>query len=423
MSLSEEPFAGDANACPALDALCSNLAARLRAVERRKRVRRPKDQEAYDWTLNQVVRGIAIIALNRIENSQGLKVPYSKAAYTGSKGSVTASRTIRDGLEALGLIRVRRGFHAHGVGQKAKRTCLIPTPEFVSEIKASRVRPADLRTERQLIQARRFIGGVGEVPYEIAASRGVLSTVNRAIAAAEIDLPEDAWQRISAEVVEGRVGGKRERYRRHAGDLSRVSLYRSFKGSWDRGGRIYGGFWMDLPKAERAHLTINGSPTVELDFARLHPSILYGREGLVLDFDPYKVPGFEGVDRALGKRTLSRLLNGDWKGKQKINPLSCEPQDREFIADRPTFRAYVAAMRENLSSIARHFGTCVGPQLQRTDSDIAIEVLDRTSKSGVLVLPIHDSFICLRQHGDRLEGIMKEAAYSIIGFDISIRGG
>jgi hypothetical protein len=49
-------------------------------------------------------------------------------------------------------------------------------------------------------------------------------------------------------------------------------LHRVFnRASFRLGGRLYGGFWQNLPKTTRADLVLDGEPTHEADYAQLHP--------------------------------------------------------------------------------------------------------------------------------------------------------
>lgn len=59
-------------------------------------------------------------------------------------------------------------------------------------------------------------------------------------------------------------------------DLTARGLYRVFNNSdFGQGGRFYGGWWQQIPRDMRKYITIDTKQTVELDFANLHPWILY----------------------------------------------------------------------------------------------------------------------------------------------------
>ena len=61
-------------------------------------------------------------------------------------------------------------------------------------------------------------------------------------------------------------------------------LYRVFnRGRFSLGGRFYGAWWQNIPAEERANIRINGADTVELDYPRLHPTLLYSLAGKPMD--------------------------------------------------------------------------------------------------------------------------------------------
>ena len=67
------------------------------------------------------------------------------------------------------------------------------------------------------------------------------------------------------------------------------------RGSFQSGGRLFGGFWQHLPKWQRhKSLLIDGEEVATLDFGQMAPRILYGMAGLSApDQDAYLLPGLE----------------------------------------------------------------------------------------------------------------------------------
>ena len=66
-------------------------------------------------------------------------------------------------------------------------------------------------------------------------------------------------------------------------NFNHVCLRRVFsRGSMERGGRFYGGWWQFIPSEFREFITINGLATVEIDFSELHPRLLYMSQNLAL---------------------------------------------------------------------------------------------------------------------------------------------
>ncbi len=83
-------------------------------------------------------------------------------------------------------------------------------------------------------------------------------------------------------------------------------------GSFEEGGRFYGGWWERIPSRYRPHITIDGMPTVEMDYSAIQPRLLLAERGVELDGDPYDI-GIDERFRPLVKETFNRLLNGKRK--------------------------------------------------------------------------------------------------------------
>ncbi|MGH7223681.1 MAG: hypothetical protein ACRELF_10665, partial [Gemmataceae bacterium] len=86
------------------------------------------------------------------------------------------------------------------------------------------------------------------------------------------------------------------------------ALYRVFKGNWGHGGRMYGGWWQQVPKQMRAFFQIDGERVIECDYPQLHPRLLYRLAGQPLEGDAYTLPGW---DRKLAKKAFNILLNAN----------------------------------------------------------------------------------------------------------------
>lgn len=379
------------DACPNLIAFCDALRERLREVDGRARARTPRDAEAYSQTLTAVAVSIANIALRQLPPAVGVPISFNERAYSGSGISVTALRSIRDGLEALGLVQVTRGFYDREGRGQSKATQLLPTAEFAEIAGQCGLRVWDVnRPPCDVICMNQAVQPVSPMPDDVAASEEVVRALNSLNARHSLSLPDDATRRVIAIMADG-LGKGGSPIATTGYDECAIYLKRIFKYDWCRGGRLYGGFWQNLPREERANLLIDGEATAELDYVTLHPRILYANVARALDFDPYLVPGFD-VPRGMGKRTFNRLLNGSWD-EQMVHPLAFRSEDRECFSSRAEFRAYVASMRGGLSGIGHYLGSALGLELQRRDSELALDVISRCIGMDFPIYPIHDSFV------------------------------
>lgn len=196
----------------------------------------------------------------------------------------------------------------------------------------------------------------------------------------------------------------------------RTNLYRQFNnGSFEEGGRLYGGWWQYLPKEFRHRIQINGQPTIELDYAGCAIRMLYHERGIDYRDDPYELPAIVSHEMKQGLppgyyrdaiKAITQALINDHSGDQpeKIRL----PRGLSF---RPCFkREEIRRMIEDKHApIAEAFGTGAGLRLQRRDSDLALAIITAMGEQGVLVLPVHDSFIAAKGEKEKLRVEMEKA--------------
>lgn len=201
-------------------------------------------------------------------------------------------------------------------------------------------------------------------------------------------------------------------------DLDENFTYRIFNdGKWNRGGRLYGGWWQNIPSKQRQHILINGEPTVELDFCTQSLVLLYAIEGIHFGdsgVDGYEVPDRKGkvyprdvvkelftiaVNTASANSTISAFIN-DRKKKEN----TAHEQGDSFTSftqlDRKDCQQVLDTFLSAHAPIAHHLfrGKDKGLYLQYLDSQIADEILRLMTKAKIPVLCVHDSFIVAAQH-------------------------
>ena len=207
------------------------------------------------------------------------------------------------------------------------------------------------------------------------------------------------------------------------------SLYRVFNhGSFDSGGRFYGGWWQNTNKDLRRQITINGAKTVEIDCVGQHIHFVYGLEGLCLrkkmSDDPFEVLVQEDspdLDRPFWKSFFLTAINSDkeqtaWKAlkseqQKKLKELRVKQADlgqwteaaledearlKSSLEHLETQKSY-NSLRDHLVSThpptQNHLYKGQGSRLMRMDSEVCNYVLNDLTALRVPVLPVHDSFI------------------------------
>lgn len=400
-------------------AVTERVEALLAPAKGRQRAFRQADQLRWRNSLDMLLANLALAVFNRIDPERFVAISFNANDYVGTAHSSTTLARIRDGLAELGFIEGQRGYRhtRDGAVRHARRTRLRPTTALRALFKACGLTRSDVgwSERRDIIILRQADPDAGQEPREVRASRTVLNALNTRLAEARIVLPPEGWARVIARY---HTDTEEAEERLAAGEEGTL-LYRIFKRNWQNGGRLYGGWWINLPKAERRLLTLDGELVVERDYARLHPTLLFARHGEVLNHDIYRVAGFEGPEvRELGKRTFNRLINRTSSAPMR---LAASGSDTAQLPAGMRFSSYVAAFTEQLGPVAQWFGSGEGLRLQREDSDLAVAVLARLLDANVLALPVHDSFIVARRDEAALVDAMRQAFVKRYGFAPEIR--
>jgi len=396
----------------------------MRSGEHRRRKERATSEARKRASVETLLANLAAAALNTVDPDRFAAISFNRNDYTGTELSDVAMRQCRDYLAAKGMIEGAGGFQrwdAVGDGRFGRRTRIRATDHLRLEFDRIGIGRKSLTIPAsQLIRIRARSDDVpSNPPEDVEASRDLLERVNRRLASLRLDLSAEAHAILASQHLEdeGEEKADRERKRRYAGDLTATSLYRAFKGGWNLGGRIYGGWWMSTPRALRPYITIDGADVVELDYSALHPRLLFHREGMPMDFDPYLVPGVDSeAARDLGKRTFNRLLNRNKPRSSQRLVLRASHGDRALLPKGMSFATYRAALCGQLADIQEWFGTGEGVRLQRADSELAIGILAALEAASIPVLPVHDSFLVPAQHEQALWTAMTDVFFSQHGF-------
>ena len=185
-----------------------------------------------------------------------------------------------------------------------------------------------------------------------------------------------------------------------------------FNGDFSTGGRLYTkGYrhYQGMSKDERTKLTINGQPTVELDYKALHPHMLYAQEGIQYNEDPYTVVDDRPELRPFLKLVLLAMLNAKSYNEAQ------RPANVEIIDNYKFYEKFAIAKAKPIidrfiqahKPINKYFCTGAGLKLMNKDSKIALDVCYAFARQDKPILCIHDSFIVLQDDADQLEQLMQ----------------
>jgi len=202
-------------------------------------------------------------------------------------------------------------------------------------------------------------------------------------------------------------------------DFSRVQLRRIFsRGELNKHGRFYNGWWQSVPSIYRQHITIDGYKTSEVDYSNMSLRIVYALQGIERDVDDdlYDI----GVDNWLGQDDPRRKLI-----KIFVNALMNDETGNYSLTKAElrvlglTHEELLALVLKTHAPIADQLTAGIGLYSTYIDSQIAELVMMSMQADGIVVLPIHDSFLVRTGYQKWLEVVMEAAFRAVTGATVA----
>ncbi|WP_354095499.1 hypothetical protein [Bradyrhizobium sp. RT10b] len=353
----------------------------------RKRARKEADKEKFGLAVEALACNL--ILLSAIEPVPKLAVPRSHGFLwrgNGSANPVYGQHFLAaiDGLASLGLIEEeRRGYR---LSARMRVPSLIrPSAALAQHLPLA---PPDWRAVQQIDDRALIIlkegkdedGRAAAIAFkETAKTRqlaGQMRRINEFLGSADIEV---AGQNTGLSL--GRDGQVIAPYRR--------SLRRIFNNAnWQHGGRLAGGFWMGMERAERfERIRISGERIADVDYRQLFPRLAYVRAGQPQrEDDIYDVAG-DGSGRDGWKKLMNAMLFSD-------ESLRNWPEGTlQHFPSGTKLRDAIEMLAAHHAPIAHLFGTGLGFQLMRVESDMLIGIITHLASLGVTALPLHDAVL------------------------------
>ena len=232
----------------------------------------------------------------------------------------------------------------------------------------------------------------------------------------DLYIADESYDLLLKEIAQRRRRSKteEERQKNKPINLSNRTLRRVFnRGSFEMGGRFYGGWWQNIPSAYRSVISINGYRTVEADYSQFHPNILYHlKQAKLTGEDAYeRILGSEHRD--LSKQIFNACLNSSYETNRP-------PKGMNISHTGFKWREIKDRLRKAHPQIEDAFFTDQGMRLQFYDSQMAELVMLAFAKDKKPILPVHDSFLVLKDDQQLLLEKMKTAYQQVLGKDIKI---
>lgn len=384
----------------------------------RKRRRRPKDQARF---VKQVTAYVCDLWQHQCASiDEAIVVTRAKSKLDATKGrydhpDMTGSAVAaQDALVKSGLCQIAPGAWGgsqaygkssalaatpllRGLFQKAQRSDFLRDP--AEEVIILRGEKGDLTDDGQ---SRETPGTLIEYADDenTRRMRQQLRVINKHLEEADIEFDEG----VLASFTNDRFNPASRR------------LYRIFaNGRFDNGGRLYRGFWIGLPSASRSDvLQIDGEPIVILDYGQMSARLAYAQVTVRPPAgDLYAVAEMETWPRDGVKKLFNAALFSS-------SPIVRKPKGTKKLLPSDDIAYLMSQLRKAHAPISSLFECGEGLRIQRTESDIMVEVLLRLTEMRVTALPIHDAIIVAEPHRLRAEAVMREVFQEMSGVEAAV---
>lgn len=203
-----------------------------------------------------------------------------------------------------------------------------------------------------------------------------------------------------------------------------IQMRRTFiDGSWEKGGRLFGGEYWQLSKKLRKEILINGEPTVEVDIQSCHPTMAFATVGI--DWHRKNTSDIYGQcsqdwQRGVIKKAFNIMLNADGRSSatralNRLGPEDLTFNDGHFVKFKGWAKKLVLLIEKTYPELVDIFYSGCGNAFMKMEGDICSQVMQKCMDLDIPVLTIHDSFICSEQHKETVSKLVYEAFTDVVG--------
>jgi hypothetical protein len=379
----------------------------------RQRARKPKDERTFERQVEALVCDLAYREITKAGAWLTVSLSHTKLGLADRYRAAVLGRTLPAVVELMTMPEmdfVERvvGYRNFSDPKANRQTVIRATERLRTRIDDYKLTLADFavdKTEEIIILKDSKEGHWDKGQWlqyedtaETMAYRDELSSINAWLEQADIDY--EPWDAREKPV-----------------DHTDRRLLRYFNnGSFEQGGRLFGGFWQYLRKDQRSYgILIDGSPVVTLDYGQMVPRILYGLSGVDPHFDDaYAVPGLEDYRDGV-KKVFNAMLHIDhWHSRKPAGTADLLPKDM-------TIAEIIDLILDFHKPVADAFFAGKGLYLTYQESRILLAVLGGLVEQGITALPIHDAVIVAEGHAEQTKQIMLEVFKDLTGTDGLVR--
>lgn len=188
---------------------------------------------------------------------------------------------------------------------------------------------------------------------------------------------------------------------------------------FDQGGRLFGGWWQNLPKERRGSIRLEGEAIADLDFSSMFLRLAYldaGREPP--EGDLYReVRGF-GDPR--WRDGVKKIVNAMLFRSTPMVRLPRDPELATLLPPATVSKDIRSAILEAHPALVGTFESGAGFRLMFRESEILVAALLRLKEKGVPALPMHDGIMVPQSKAATAEDCLRDAAQHVTGFRLPI---
>lgn len=365
----------------------------------RQRARRPEDQRRFERIVETLVCDLTHRELTQPGSWLAISLSKQVLGRKDRYGSPVMSKALPDVLERLAssemsFVELDKGYHDHPFmpDEPNRQTVIRAGKRLRSRIKDNDLHFTDLGLDRheETIIVR---GKEGFSPKNIDLQyedtelthhyRGQIQRINDWLEQADIEFQPIGDMEREVDPTDRRL----------------VRIFNN--GSFEQGGRLYGGFWQSLSNQQRLKgITINEDSVASLDFGQMASRIMYGMVGVTPQLaDAYTVPGWEKH-----RGGVKTLFNAMLHATERHTRL---PQGtRAHFPKYTNVDKVIDAIMEHHAPVSDLFYSGQGMAVMYKESQILVDILLHLIDEEIVALPIHDAVIVNEMDVDTTKGIM-----------------
>jgi hypothetical protein len=206
-------------------------------------------------------------------------------------------------------------------------------------------------------------------------------------------------------------------------DLHAKYLTAQFKRQPWLGGRMYHGFWVNMRQAARAYIKIDGEEIMDFDFSHFFVQLVYEKANKAMGTNipvpkqPYLYEKVENPEL----RDLAKTFFQNSKDKSKrseaervsdyIRAYKKKHEAKNGKWDKEVYLQVIADLEELHKPIEAFYAGDIWGELQKAESDIMRTIMDQCMDQDIIILPIHDGFLCKQCDGFKVKDILDAIGY------------